>query len=127
MFQKIKEFLFGKLPAEQTPSAPVEAVPYKVEAPAPVAPIPADTAPKCGCGRSPSGLCVGLHKLSADEWAVHADNPSKVGKPADDRVEATAPTKPASKPRAKPAAAAKKPAAIKAAPRKAAPRKPAAK
>ena len=128
MFQKIKEFLFGKLPAEQTPPAPVEAVPYKVEAPAPV---PVATTPQCGCGRSPSGLCVGLHKLSADEWAVHADNPSKVGKPADDRVEATAPAKPASKPRAKPqakpAAPAKKPAAIKAAPRKAAPRKPAAK
>ena len=32
---------------------------------------------KCGCGRSPSGFCVGLHKLSAEEWAVHADNPNK--------------------------------------------------
>jgi hypothetical protein len=127
MFQKIKEFLFGKLPVEQTPSAPVEAVPYKVEAPAPVEPVPVPTAPQCGCGRSPTGLCVGLHKLSADEWAVHADNPVKavpVAAPA-----APAKKQPAPKPAAKPAAKAapKKPAAIKAAPKKPAPRKPAAK
>lgn len=32
---------------------------------------------KCGCGRSPTGFCVGLHKLTAEEWAVHADNPNK--------------------------------------------------
>ena len=32
---------------------------------------------KCGCSRSPTGFCVGLHKLSAEEWAVHADNPQK--------------------------------------------------
>ena len=122
MFQKIKEFLFGKLPVEQTPSAPVEAVPYKVEAPAPVAPIVTETAPQCGCGRSPTGLCVGLHKLTADEWAVHVDNPAKVV-PA-------APAEPAKKkatPKAAVKAAPKKPAAIKAAPKKAAPKKPAAK
>ena len=123
MFQKIKEFLFGKLPAEQTPSAPVEAVPYKVETPAPVS---LSTVPQCGCGRSPTGVCVGLHKLSADEWAVHADNPVKA-------APAVAPAAPAKKPPAprKPPVAktapAKKPAAIKAAPKKAAPRKPAAK
>jgi hypothetical protein len=129
MFQKIKEFLFGKLPVEQTPSAPVEAVPYKVEAPAPaeaapvsIDPVPLPTVAQCGCGRSPTGLCVGLHKLSADEWAVHADNPAKVV-PA-------APAEPAKKkatPKAAVKAAPKKPAAIKAAPKKAAPKKPAAK
>lgn len=43
--------------------------PEKVEQPAPV---------KCGCGRSPTGFCVGLHKLSEAEWSVHADNPNKV-------------------------------------------------
>jgi hypothetical protein len=109
MFQKIKEFLFGKLPAEQTPAVHVEAVPYKVEAPA-VTPTPVEPA-KCGCGRSPTGLCVGLHKLTAEEWATHADNPSKP-------VTKAAPAKPAAKPRAKPAAkkpAATKPAAITAA------------
>ena len=128
MFQKIKEFLFGKLPAEQTPSAPVEAVPYKVETPvaAPAAPVPSGPA-QCGCGRSPTGLCVGLHKLSADEWAVHSDNPAK----AVPAVVPAAPAKKQSAPKAaaKPAAKAapKKPAAIKAAPKKATPRKPAAK
>ena len=24
---------------------------------------------KCGCGRSPTGYCVGFHGLSEDEWA----------------------------------------------------------
>ena len=109
MFQKIKEFLFGKLPVEQTPSAPVEAVPYKVETPAPVesthyrieepapvTPIPVSAAPQCGCGRSPTGLCVGLHKLSADEWAVHADNPVKAV-PAAPAKKQPAPRKPAAK------------------------------
>jgi hypothetical protein len=132
MFQKIKEFLFGKLPAEQTPSAPVEAVPYKVETPAPVesthyrveepAPvtlIPLVPAPvQCGCGRSPTGLCVGLHKLSTDEWAVHADNPSKpVAKETAPVKKQPAARKPAAKVQVK------KPAAIKAAPKKAAPKK----
>ena len=23
---------------------------------------------KCGCGRSPSGKCIGLHSLSEQEW-----------------------------------------------------------
>ena len=32
---------------------------------------------KCGCGRSSTGFCVGLHKLTEAEWAVHADNPKK--------------------------------------------------
>lgn len=123
MFQKIKEFLFGKLPAEQTPPAPVEAVPYKVEAPAPVVePVSVSTVPQCGCGRSPTGLCMGLHKLSADEWAVHADNPAKTA-PAPVKKQST--PKAAAKPAAK--AAPKKPAAIKAAPKKSTPRKPAAK
>lgn len=31
----------------------------------------------CGCGRSKTGYCVGLHKLSEEEWAVHEDNPNK--------------------------------------------------
>lgn len=58
-----------------------EPAPYKVE---PIAPItdtyqPAVAEPaKCGCGRSPTGFCVGLHKLSVEEWAVHADNPNKL-------------------------------------------------
>lgn len=100
----------------------VDAAPYKVEAPvdtAPVAPAPVEPAPvvqeaapapepkKCGCGRSASGYCVGLHALSADEWATHKDNPKAISP-------AVAENKPAKAPKAKkPAPAkAKKPAAI---------------
>jgi hypothetical protein len=25
---------------------------------------------KCGCGRSPTGKCIGLHALSEDEWTA---------------------------------------------------------
>lgn len=85
-------------------------------APAPVVEVP--TAPVCGCGRSPTGFCVGLHKLSADEWAVHADNPNKVipvkaveePKPVAKKPAAkkTAGAKPAAK-KAKPAARTAKP------------------
>jgi len=32
----------------------------------------------CGCGRSPTGNCVGLHKLSDAEWAMHEQNPNRV-------------------------------------------------
>ena len=30
-------------------------------------PAPAQARP-CGCGRSATGFCVGLHALSAEEW-----------------------------------------------------------
>jgi hypothetical protein len=78
MFTKIKEFLFGKNPV-QSP----EAAPYKVETPAPTEHVRVETPEpaKCGCGRSPTGLCVGLHKLSEDEWAKHPDNKSVVAEP----------------------------------------------
>ena len=93
---------------------PVEpAVPYKVEAPVPaydVAPQPEPA--KCGCGRSQTGLCVGLHKLTPDEWASHESNPNAV-KPAP--VAKKAPAK---------KSAAKKPAAITASAKPRAPRKP---
>ena len=29
----------------------------------------------CGCGRSNVGHCIGLHRLSEEEWAVHPANP----------------------------------------------------
>lgn len=48
------------------------AAPYKVEIPGAVNAI-AEPA-KCGCGRSPTGNCVGYHKLTDTEWAAHADN-----------------------------------------------------
>ena len=39
---------------------------------------PEPKAPTCGCGRSPTGNCVGLHKLTDEEWAVSDKNPNKV-------------------------------------------------
>lgn len=96
MLNKIKEFFLGK------PKAPAPEAPYKVEAPQVDA--KPSTQAKCGCGRSPSGFCVGLHALTTEEWAVHADNPAK----------AKAPAKPKKAPAVKPAVAAKKPRAKKA-------------
>lgn len=98
MLRFLKSF-FGKT------SEPAEQAPYKVETPV-VTPIMIPPAPepvKCGCGRSATGLCVGLHKLSQEEWAAQPDNPVK---PV---VEAA----PAKKPAAKKAPAKKKPAADK--------------
>jgi len=45
-----------------------------------VAETPAETpkAGTCGCGRSPTGNCMGLHKLSDAEWAMHDLNPNRV-------------------------------------------------
>ena len=37
---------------------------------------------KCGCGRSESGSCVGLHALSEAEWATDIRNPNKAVPPA---------------------------------------------
>ena len=105
MFKKLIEFFFGR----KAPEAPVaetkqSEAPYKVEPPV-VTPMAVPPEPvKCGCGRSPTGYCTGLHKLSQAEWEAHPDNP----------VKPAAEAKPAKKAPAK-----KKPAAIKAAPKKA--------
>ena len=101
MFNKFKEFFFGK-PKEVAPEAP-----YKVEAPTSDWPFPkahvdakASTQTKCGCGRSQTGFCVGLHSLSPEEWASHADNPAR---PKKTRARKPAAEKPVvlKKPRAK--------------------------
>jgi len=44
----------------------------------------ADTGPaKCGCGRSPTGYCVGLHSLSEEDWkAMNNPAPATNDKPA---------------------------------------------
>lgn len=135
MFKALFSWFFDNAPQTAKPAEPSPApAPYKVETPPP-APEPA----KCGCGRSTTGFCVGLHKLSAEEWAAHADNPVKAPTApggSEYRVEATAPvteTKP-TKPSTKKAPAKKtvrrtadKPApvaAIKAAPKPRAKRAP---
>jgi hypothetical protein len=64
----------------EQPAAPykVEASPVVVTNSDPVDNVPVVAEPaKCGCGRSPSGNCVGLHALSESDWAVHPDNPNK--------------------------------------------------
>jgi beta-lactam-binding protein with PASTA domain len=68
----------------------------------------------CGCGRSPTGNCVGLHKLSDAEWAMSDQNPNRVQVApvvvtADTPSETVAEAEPVAtkKPRAKKAAAPK--------------------
>jgi len=63
MWDFLKRFI--GYPTQAQPVAP-----YKVEA-------TVVEATKCGCGRSPSGYCTGLHKLSDAEWEAKqtADNP----------------------------------------------------
>ena len=70
MLKKIIDFITSRKPA---PAEPVVTAPYKVPEPAAVTPIPlipANEPPKCGCGRSSTGFCVGLHKLSPEAWAA---------------------------------------------------------
>ena len=57
----------GKIHVKPADVAPGKSADDRVEA----------TAPQCGCGRSPTGFCVGLHKLTAEEWAVSDQNPNK--------------------------------------------------
>ena len=33
---------------------------------------------QCSCGRSPTGSCLGLHKLSEEEWLTHEVNPNRI-------------------------------------------------
>jgi hypothetical protein len=109
MFKFLKSLFGGDKQINQEAGVQIEQVPYKVEPPVVEDKVAvANRAPaKCGCGRSSTGLCVGLHKLSESEWAAHDANPNKAAgsKPA----AITAAKKPAAK---KPAA--KKPAAKKA-------------
>lgn len=92
---------------------PVPQASHKVEpAPqpemTPIPYVPANEPPRCGCGRSSTGYCVGLHKLTPEAWASHPNNPDMVGKIVAE------PARPTKKPAAKKTAAPKKPAAAKA-------------
>ena len=75
MLKALIDFLLNRKgqPTQNNATTLPEA-PYKVETPAPV---------KCGCGRSPSGNCVGYHALSNEAWAAHPDNKTKVEVKAD--------------------------------------------
>ena len=82
--------------------------PYKIETPPAPEPVVQSEPAKCGCGRSSTGYCVGLHKLTQMEWEQHPDNPSKPvveakpakKKPAPKKPAATAAMKAPAKPRA---------------------------
>ena len=95
----------GKIHVKPADVAPGKSADDRVEA----------TAPQCGCGRSPTGFCVGLHKLTAEEWAVSDQNPNRVSAAevtAQNKQKAVAKAKkaPVKKTAAKPAVAKKAPA-----------------
>lgn len=95
----------GKIHVKSSDVAPGKSAEDRVETPA----------PKCGCGRSSTGFCVGLHKLTAEEWAVSDQNPNRASAAevtAENKQKAVAKAKkaPAKKPAAKPAVAKKAPA-----------------
>lgn len=98
MFKTLFDFLLNRK------GHPVSDAPAKVEAaPAVESHLPKIEPTKCGCGRSSTGYCVGLHKLTSEQWNGHPANPAPV-----EAVKEEAPKAPAKK------AAAKKPAAKKA-------------
>lgn len=77
MFKWLSKVLFGRVdpvPAEVMQKIETGTIKAAEEVKAAAAPA------KCGCGRSPTGNCVGLHKLSETEWAVHPDNPASFAK-----------------------------------------------
>jgi hypothetical protein len=100
MFNKIKEFFLGK-PKETAADANWPFPRADVDA-------KASTQTKCGCGRSQSGFCVGLHSLTPEDWATHADNPNKPVAAKKPRARKAPAEKPAT-----PAEAVKKPRARK--------------
>lgn len=116
MLKFLRSF-FGPARTHDTPAQIPTQTAAEPEKAVPVVQTPSEPA-RCGCGRSISGFCVGLHKLTAEEWAAHPNNPVKPAvEPTVKRPTAKKPAakKPAAKTEAKPAA--KKPAAIKAAPK----------
>lgn len=117
LFQKIINWLSGTKNSDKPHplDGPIRAAeekmhaPYKLEQPTsppvvetkPIEAVNAIAEPaRCGCGRSPTGLCVGLHKLTTEEWSGHADNPNRAVVAAPE-VKAEAKPKPAKKPAAK--------------------------
>jgi len=111
MFKFLKSLFGGDKELNKEAGVQIEQVPYKVEPSVVENKVAvANRQPvKCGCGRSSTGFCVGLHKLTEEEWAVHDANPAK---PAAKKPAAITPAKKpaAKKAAAKKAAAKKKPA-----------------
>jgi hypothetical protein len=142
MLKAVFDWFKSPSPKAFAPAVQPEAAPYKVEtlvvAPT-MEPAAVSSPAKCGCGRSPTGLCVGLHKLTPAQWAAEQARGScqKINNSCDTPVEAcTTPAKPSVAKRApakkqqfdkKPVAAitaAKKPASKAPAAKKSAAKKP---
>ena len=126
MLKAVFDWFRSPSPKAFAPAVQPEAAPYKLETPvvAPTMEPAAVSAPaKCGCGRSPTGLCVGLHKLTPAQWAAEQARGScqKVNNSCDTPAEPCPPAAAAKKP------AVKKPAAKPSPAKKPAARKPAAK
>lgn len=114
MFKTLFDFILNR---KGHPVQTDSVAPYKVETPAAEAPTTKVEPVKCGCGRSPSGYCVGLHSLTAEEWNAHPANPAPVVAAAPEAKPAAKATPKVGKTAAKSAKAAdakKKPAAMKA-------------
>jgi len=108
IFQKIAEWFTGrKRTDEKHPldyinnkyggEPAVSPAPPKVEPPAEPVVQTQPEPTKCGCGRSSTGLCVGLHRMTQAEWAVHADNPQRT-----DSIKEVKRPRQAAKPKVKP-------------------------
>jgi hypothetical protein len=141
MLKAVFDWFKSPSPKAFAPAVQPEAAPYKVEtlvvAPT-MDPALVANSTKCGCGRSPTGLCVGLHKLTPAQWAAEQARGScqKINNSCNTPVEACATPGKAAAKRApakkqqfdkKPVAAitvAKKPAAKKATAKKPAAKKP---
>jgi hypothetical protein len=142
MLKAVFDWFKSPSPKAFAPAVQPEAAPYKVEstvvAPT-MEPAAVSNSTKCGCGRSPTGFCVGLHKLTPAQWAAEQARGScqKISNSCDTPVDACAtPAKPPVAKRApakkqqfdkKPVAAitaAKKPVAKKATAKKPAAKKP---
>ena len=115
MLKAVFDWFRSPSPKAFAPAVQPEAAPYKVEAPvvAPTMEPAAVTPAKCGCGRSPTGLCVGLHKLTPAQWAAEQARGScqKVNNSCDTPAEPCPPVEAAKKPAVKKTQASKKPAA----------------
>ena len=123
MLKAVFDWFRSPSPKAFAPAVQLEAAPYKVETPvvAPtMEPAAVSTPAKCGCGRSPTGLCVGLHKLTPEQWAAEQARGScqKVNNSCDTPAEPGAPVAAAKKTAVKKTAPAKKPAARKPAAKK---------
>jgi hypothetical protein len=76
MFKKIAKFFMPYQKVEVTSNLKMVEEPVKEEVIQSAEVIKGPV--KCGCGRSPTGECVGLHALGQEEWNSHTMNPNKV-------------------------------------------------